>query len=219
MFAPRSALLYVLASPISTFYRTGSSAAITLSATPDYVRAFPAGTGAHKIGANYAPCFLPQAHAALAGHAQNLWVLPTATDHLLQEVGTMNLFVVLEERGSGRLELATPPLASRTILPGVTRASVLELARERLDRDRYVVRERDVGMRELVGAAREGRLREIFGTGTAVVVAPVRGVEWEGAMVECAVAGGQGSVAETIKGWLEAIQFGEEESEWSVRVT
>src|SRR5258707_10356067 len=86
---------------------------------------FLKGTGAYKLGVNYAPGILPQKEAAQKGYAQNLWL--HGPEHLLTEVGTMNLFVVFNQNGI--YEIVTPPLDGM-ILPGVTRDSVLSLARD-----------------------------------------------------------------------------------------
>src|SRR6201996_6476685 len=118
---PGSALLYVIASPVGPYYPTGFKA-ISLEATDYAVRAWPGGVGDKKLGANSAPCIVPQMQAASRGFHQNLWLF--GEDERLTEVGTMNLFVVLRD-AHGNKELITPPLDG-TILPGVTRSSVLE---------------------------------------------------------------------------------------------
>ena len=131
----------------------------------------------------------------------------------------MNLFVLLQPPGSSKLELVTPPLDG-TVLPGVTRASVLELARERLPTERYEVAERPITIREVAAAAEEGRLKEVFGTGTAVVIAPVRSIGWRRQTVHCGLQESeeQGEVARLMRGWIEEIQYGEVEHEWSYLV-
>ena len=75
-------------------------------------------------------------------------------------------------------------------------------------------------MRSLAEAAAEGRLLEVFGSGTAAVVAPVRSIGWKGKMIDCGLPKGKevGPVTERMKGWIEGIQYGEEEHEWSVKV-
>ena len=142
-----------------------------------------------------------------------------------RQVGTMNLFVVF--RGDdGALELVTPPLDGM-ILPGVTRDSVLSLARAHasgthplpLLPPNLAVSERGVTMREVRAAAQAGRLVELFGTGTAAVVSPVDRIGYEGADVEIPVAAdGMGPVSRAL--WTELVgrQMGEIPSEWSVVV-
>jgi branched-chain amino acid aminotransferase len=138
--ASNRVLLFVICSPVGPYYRSGF-AAVSLRATHEYTRAWPGGTGDSKLGANYAPGILPQIEAAKAGYAQNLWLF--GPDHHITEAygfkinidllvrGTMNFFVYLID-DQGEKELVTPPLDG-SILPGVTRDSMLALARFVLD--------------------------------------------------------------------------------------
>lgn len=214
--ASSSALLYCIACPVGPYYPTGFKA-VSLEATSEAIRAWPGGAGNRKLGANYAPCILPQLEAAGRGFHQNLWLF--GDDQRLTEAGAMNVFVVLRD-AAGRLELATPELDG-TILEGVTRDSVLALARERLvGGEGWVVSERPVTMPELAAAGEAGRLVEAFGVGTAAVVTPIRSIGWNGRMVECGLAPGQeaGETAVRVKNWIEEIQYGELEHEWSMPV-
>lgn len=206
----------MIASPVGPYYPTGFKA-ISLEATDYAVRAWPGGVGDKKLGANYAPCILPQLKAAKKGLHQNLWLF--GEEEYITEVGTMNLFVVLKNKESGQKELVTAPLDG-TILEGVTRDSVLALARERLVPEGYNVSERYVGMQEIADAESEGRLLEVFGAGTAAIVAPVRKILWKERMLNCGLAETEeaGEIAVRMKGWIERIQYGEEEHEWSVQI-
>ncbi|MCJ1382609.1 branched-chain-amino-acid transaminase bat2 [Xylographa soralifera] len=212
---PGSALLYVIASPVGPYYPTGFKA-VSLEATDYAVRAWPGGVGDKKLGANYAPCILPQMQAAARGFHQNLWLF--GEDEKVTEVGTMNFFAVLRD-GNGNKELVTAPLDG-TILDGVTRDSVLALARERLVPEGWTVSERYVTMGELFSAREEGRLVECFGSGTAAVVSPVRKISWRGILVDCGLEDGKeaGETAARMKDWIEGIQYGEEEHAWSVKI-
>ncbi|KAL8631610.1 hypothetical protein Q9189_002716 [Teloschistes chrysophthalmus] len=212
---PGSALLYLIASPVGPYYPTGFRA-VSLAATTSAVRAWPGGVGDRKLGANYAPCIVPQLEAAKRGYHQNLWLW--GEEEVVTEVGTMNLFVCVRDR-EGRKCLWTAPLDG-TILEGVVRESVLELARERLGKEGWKVEERQFTMRELAEAADEGRLLECFGTGTAAVVAPVRLINWRGRDVECGLKEGEeaGEVATRLKGWIDEIHYGDVEHKWSVKV-
>jgi branched-chain amino acid aminotransferase len=221
---PGSAMLYVIASPVGPYYPTGFKA-ISLEATTYAVRAWPGGVGASKLGANYAPCVVPQVQAATRGFHQNLWLfedIDPATgkkEDFVTEVGTMNLFAAVVGR-DGQKELMTAPLDG-TILDGVTRDSVLALARERLAPQGWKISERRFAMRELVEAADEGRLLEVFGSGTAAVVSPVRAISYQGKLVECGLKADQevGPITLQMKDWIEGIQYGEEEGHpWSVKV-
>jgi branched-chain amino acid aminotransferase len=210
---PGSALLYVIASPVGPYYPTGFKA-VSLEATDYAVRAWPGGVGDKKLGANYAPCVLPQLQAARRGFQQNLWLF--GDDERITEVGTMNFFAVLKTPDGGR-ELVTAPLDG-TILDGVTRDSILELARERLVPEGWRVSERYVTMGEMARAAETGALVEAFGAGTAAIVSPIRNISWKGGLVRCGLRQDQeaGETAARMKGWIEGIQYGEEEHRWSV---
>ncbi|KAJ5652659.1 Aminotransferase class IV [Penicillium longicatenatum] len=212
---PTTALLYVVASPVGSYFKNGTKN-ITLEAvnSSQWVRAWPGGSGCHKVGANYAPCMVAEAEVRKRGSDQVLWLF--GEDNLLTEAGTMNLFVVIR-RPDGDRELVTPPLDG-TILPGVNRDCVLRLARERLEGHGWVVRERNVSMRELEAASVAGNLEEVFGTGTAAVVSPIGSIRWEGRVISCELSSVQEGVATRMRKWIEARQYGEDEHEWSVLV-
>ena len=131
----------------------------------------------------------------------------------------MNLFVVFRDRATGTLELVTPPLDGM-ILPGVTRDSVLGLARERLVPQGWKVSERHMTMQELADAADRGDLVEGFGSGTAAVVSPIRNIHWKGRNVECGLRADQeaGETALKMSQWVQSIQYGDENHPWSVTV-
>lgn len=210
---PGSALLYVIASPVGPYYPTGFKA-ISLEATDYAVRAWPGGVGDKKLGANYAPCIVPQREAASRGFQQNLWLF--GEEEYVTEVGTMNMFVALKDKETGQKELVTAPLDG-TILTGVTRDSILQLARERLAPEGWKISERKFTMKELAEASEDGRLIEAFGAGTAAIVSPVRAISWKGKLVDCGLKENEesGELALKMKGWMEARQYGEEEHEWS----
>ena len=213
---PGSALLFVIASPVGPYYPTGFKA-VSLEATDYAVRAWPKGVGDMKLGANYAPCIVPQLQAAKRGYHQNLWLF--GEEEYVTEVGTMNFFAALRDKDTGKKVLMTAPLDG-TILEGVIRDSVLDLARERLVPEGWEVQERKFTMPELAAAADDGRLIEAFGTGTAAVVSPVRRIAWRGRTVECGLAEEQevGEITKRMKNWIEGIQYGDEEHVWSVMV-
>ncbi|KAL8893797.1 MAG: hypothetical protein Q9192_004913 [Flavoplaca navasiana] len=213
---PGSALLYLIASPVGPYYPTGFKA-ISLAATSSAVRAWPGGVGDRKLGANYAPCIVPQLEAAKRGYHQNLWLF--GEEEIVTEVGTMNFFVCMKERGTGKKMLWTAPLDG-TILEGVVRESVLELAREKLVAEGWGVEEKNFTMRELAEAAGEGRLIEAFGAGTAATVCPVRSINWRGRDVDCGLNPGEevGEVTRRMKGWIEGIQYGDVEHRWSFKI-
>lgn len=212
---PGSALLYIIASPVGPYYPTGFRA-VSLEATDYAVRAWPGGVGDKKLGANYAPCIVPQLEAAKRGFQQNLWLF--GEEEFVTEVGTMNFFAAVKSR-DGKPELWTAPLDG-TILEGVTRESILALARERLVPEGWEVHERPFTMGELGEAEAEARLMECFGAGTAAVVSPVRKISWRGKLVNCGLKEGEeaGEVTKRMKGWIEGIQYGDEDHRWCYRI-
>jgi branched-chain amino acid aminotransferase len=209
---PGSALLFVIASPVGPYYPTGFKA-ISLEATDYAVRAWPGGVGDKKLGANYAPCILPQLEAASRGFQQNLWLF--GEEEYVTEVGTMNLFIALKDKETGQKELITAPLDG-TILEGVTRDSVLSLARERLVPQGWKISERKIRMSDVAKAAEEGRMIEVFGAGTAAIVSPVRNISYRGKMVDCGLKENEeaGEIALQMKNWIEGIQYGDEQHPW-----
>ncbi|KAJ6519578.1 aminotransferase [Mycena sanguinolenta] len=219
---PNEALLFVILSPVGPYYAAGFKP-VALYGTSEFIRAAPGGTGAYKLGVNYAPGVVPQKSAAALGYSQNLWL--HGPDHELTEVGTMNMFVVFSKE-DGSMELVTPPLDGM-ILPGVTRDSVLTLAREHISgakrlpnlSENLVVSERTVNMKEVKAAAAAGRLVEMFGAGTAVVISPVNKIGYMGEDVHIPTGeDGMGPVSRPI--WTELVgrQWGTIPSEWSVPV-
>ncbi|KAI0594153.1 branched-chain amino acid aminotransferase [Biscogniauxia sp. FL1348] len=213
--APHSALLYVIASPVGPYYPTGFKA-VSLEATDYAVRAWPGGVGDKKLGANYAPCVVPQLDAASRGFQQNLWLF--GPEEYVTEVGTMNLFIALRDKETGQKELLTAPLDG-TILEGVTRDSILGLAREKLAPEGWLISERKITMPELYEASLDGRLIEVFGSGTAAIVSPVRKISWKGKLVDCGLTEHEesGEVALRMKNWMEDRQYGVEEHDWSYK--
>ncbi|KAJ3105572.1 hypothetical protein HDU97_007914 [Phlyctochytrium planicorne] len=208
-------LMFVITCPVGPYYKTGFNA-VSLSATSHYVRAWPGGTGDAKVGGNYAPGIRPQIEVAKEGYQQNLWLF--GEEDFLTEVGTMNLFV-LWKLPNGQTELVTPTLDG-TILPGVTRDSVLSLAKSWGE---YKVSERPIRMSEVTKAIEEGRLVEMFGSGTAAIVSPIKNINYKGKdwaipldpKDKNAQAGPfTKKLAETIMG----IQYGEIPHKWSVVV-
>ncbi|KAM3558942.1 hypothetical protein MY1884_003724 [Beauveria asiatica] len=210
---PGSALLFVIASPVGPYYPTGFKA-VSLEATDYAVRAWPGGVGDKKLGANYAPCIVPQQEAASRGFQQNLWLF--GEEEYVTEVGTMNMFVAIKDKATGQNELITAPLDG-TILEGVTRDSILGLAREHLAPAGWKISERKYTMQELYDADQEGRLIEAFGAGTAAIVSPVRHISWKGKMVNCGLKDTEesGEIALKMKDWIEKIQYGDDQHEWS----
>lgn len=169
---PQHSKLYVMTSPVGAYYPSGFSP-VKLYADEANIRAWPGGIGFTKAGGNYAPSILPQQAANEKGYQQVLWLF----NDLVTEVGTMNLAVLWADK-NGDLELVTPPLDDGTILPGVTRDSILHLVREL--RPDIKVSEKWFSITEMIDAIDQGRLIEAFGMGTACVVAPIEGFYYKG---------------------------------------
>lgn len=207
--------LFVIASPVGPYYPEGFKP-VSLYADMAHVRAWPGGTGAAKIGSNYAPTIRPQQLAAGRGFSQVLWLFGHEDGGAVTEVGTMNMFV-LWENDDGDLELITPPLGDGTILPGVTRDSILALAREWGE---FQVSERVFSMGQLYRAVRAGRVREAFGAGTAAVVSPIAKIHWDGKDLDIPVEEALGAGPVTHRVWNEItdIQYGRTPHPWSVVV-
>lgn len=185
----------VIASPAGNYFKSGAPAvSIWVS---DYTRAAPGGTGAAKCGGNYAASLVPQAEALARGHDQVVF-LDAAERKWIEELGGMNLYFVFDDG-----TLITPPLTG-TILPGITRDSLLALARE----EGLTVREERYSLDEWRTDAISGKLVETFACGTAAVVTPVgRVVGRDGEFT--IGTGGPGQLTGRLKARLVAIQRGE----------
>lgn len=151
----------VIACPVGAYFKGGKKA-VSVWVSDDYTRAAPGGTGAAKCGGNYAASLIAQAEAIKHGCDQVVF-LDTAEKRWVDELGGMNIFFLFED-GS----LTTPPLTG-TILPGITRASVIALARAR----GMTVREEPYAIDQWRADAASGALREVFACGTAAVVTPI----------------------------------------------
>jgi len=213
--------LFVICSPCGPYY-PGGFKPVKLFADTEYVRAWPKGMGNKKYGGNYGPTILPQAQAAAQGYQQILWLF--GEDHVVTEAGAMNVFFFLKKKETSSVpqkpgspnpdyELVTCPLSRGDILPGVTRDSILALARSWGE---FEVNERELTMGEVVEAAEEGRLLEVFGCGTAAVVAPVSEIGYLGK--EICVPTGQsiGPVAERLWEEITSIQYGRIQHPWGL---
>ncbi|WP_373048604.1 branched-chain amino acid aminotransferase [Vulgatibacter sp.] len=185
---------FVILSPVGSYF-SGGMAPVKIWVEPKYVRAARGGLGAVKTGANYAASLLAAEQAKKAGYAQVLW-LDAAEHRWFEEVGTMNLFVKIGD------EIVTPPLGG-SILDGVTRDSVITLLR---DWGMKVV-ERPIAIEEIATSFSRGELHEIFGTGTAAVISPVKELAFRGESF--VVGNGEiGPVARRLYDTITGIQAG-----------
>lgn len=195
---------FVIASPAGAYFSGGINP-VSVWLSTEYTRAAPGGTGAAKFAGNYAASLAAQASAQKEGCDQVVWL--DATEHkYIEEMGGMNLAFVFGsedgEQGSSGVTLVTPEL-SGSLLPGVTRLSLLELARDL----GYKVEERRISTDEWKEAAKSGAMTEAFACGTAAVVTPVGTVKDESG--EFQVNGGQtGPVTMRLREQLTGIQNG-----------
>ncbi|OWF54154.1 branched-chain-amino-acid aminotransferase, cytosolic-like [Mizuhopecten yessoensis] len=204
---PSSCLLYVIAGPAGPYFKSGMKP-VSLLADPKYVRAWPGGSGMHKMGSNYAPTIQVQKAALQAGCQQVLWL--HGDEEEITEAGTMNLFLYWVNP-DGEKELVTAPL-NGLILPGVTRQSVMDIANQW---DEFKVTERSITMKELLDGIKENRVIEMFGSGTAVSICPVGKIKYSGQWYNVS---DQQELATRLFGHLTAIQYGECPSDWTVEV-
>jgi len=159
--------LMVILSPVGAYYKEGINP-VKIWVEDKYVRAVRGGVGFAKTGANYAASLKAQMKAKEKGYAQVLW-LDGIERRYVEEVGTMNVFFKIDGT------LVTPSLEG-SILPGVTRDSVIQLFKAW----GVPIEERRITIDEVYEAAGQGTLEEVFGTGTAAVISPVGMLDWAG---------------------------------------
>ena len=190
----------VIASPAASYF-SGGVKPVTVWLSEDYTRAAPGGTGAIKCGGNYAASFVAQRQAVEQGCDQVVW-LDAAEHRWVEEMGGMNLFFVRGSAGAGAPVIMTPPLTG-TLLPGITRDSLLRLAPELGIK---AVEER-ITIDQWQAECAAGELTEVFACGTAAVITPVGRVKGESA--EWTIADGEpGPVTTRLREELIGIQYG-----------
>ncbi len=193
---PSAEYLYlVIISPVGGYFKSGASA-VSIWVSQSYTRAAPGGTGAAKCGGNYAASLVAQAEASRHGCDQVVF-LDAASHKWVEELGGMNVFFAFDD-GS----LQTPPL-SGTILPGITRDSLMTLARA----EGLTVREEPYSIDQWRADAASGRLTEAFACGTAAVVTPIGTVKSPEGEFKMGT-GGPGQTTMRIKQKLVDIQHG-----------
>ncbi len=184
----------VIASPVGSYFK-GGPAPVSIWVSQNYTRAAIGGTGAVKCGGNYAASLRAQAEAIDHGCDQVVF-LDAVERRYVEELGGMNVFFVFDD-GS----LSTPPLG--TILPGITRDSIIALAKDAGTR----VREEPYTIDQWRNDAASGRLKEAFACGTAAVISPIGKVR--SASGDFVINGGvAGPVAMSLRKKLVDIQYG-----------
>lgn len=178
----------------------------------DFVRAWYKGSGDKKVGSNYGPTIKPAKIVAGKGYDQILWLL----DDKVSEVGVMNFFMLWINE-EGEKELITCPLDG-TILPGITRKSILDLTREWGE---FKVTEQKFKIQDIIKAVNEGRIIEAFGCGTATVVSPIKKIGHEGKDYNIPIVEelSSGELANRLFNELDAIYGGKKKfRDWAVEV-
>lgn len=204
--ASHTYLFCIILSPVASYYPEGINP-VKIIIEKEYVRAVRGGTGFAKVGGNYANALIGQEKAEKLGYAQVLW-LDGVEHKYIDEVGAMNVFFVIDG------EIVTPALDEGNILPGVTRASCIELLRSW----GYKVSERKLALSELREAYINGKLDEAFGSGTAAVISPIGELNDDGFNME--INGGNiGPISQRLYDTLTGIQWGKIKDEFGWTVT
>jgi branched-chain amino acid aminotransferase len=187
-------IFFIINCPVGAYYPEGFNP-VKIFVTDKYVRAVAGGVGNVKTAGNYAASIMAAVEAQNQGYTQVLW-LDAIERKYIEEVGTMNIFFLIND------ELITPPLTG-SILPGITRDSVLRLTKDW----GLKVSERRITINEVMDANEKGDLQEIFGTGTAAVISPVGELNYKGQV--CTINNGiTGKLAQKLFDELQAIQSG-----------
>jgi branched-chain amino acid aminotransferase len=186
----------VITSPVASYYPEGINP-VRIKVEEEHIRAVRGGLGQAKTAANYAASLYAGMQAKREGFAQVLF-LEAVSRELVDEIGAMNIMFLIDN------ELITPPLDQGSILPGITRDSVLHLARDW----GMKVSERGISVDEIMAAHKAGTLQEAFGTGTAAVISPVGELVYRG---ETILINDRkiGPVAQKFYDTITGIQYGE----------
>ncbi|MBP1564692.1 MAG: branched-chain amino acid aminotransferase [Oscillospiraceae bacterium] len=197
----------IILSPSGAYYSTGLNP-VSIYVEQNYVRAVQGGMGFTKTGGNYAASLAGQDEAHKQNYSQVLW-LDGIEKKYVEEVGSMNIFFIIDG------ELVTPELQG-SILSGITRKSVIELAKSW----GLKVSERRIAIQEVADAYDAGKLDEVFGTGTAAVISPVGTLKW-GDKVMTINDNKIGPVSQKIYDTMTGMQYGKLEDKfgWIYKVT
>jgi branched-chain amino acid aminotransferase len=197
-------LFFVILCPVGAYYPQGFNP-VNIYVTDKYVRAVRGGVGEVKTAGNYAASIMAALEAQKKGFTQVLW-LDAVERKYVEEIGTSNIFFGIND------QLVTPAL-SGSILPGITRDSVIRLAKSW----GITVVERPISIDEVLAANADGSLREIFASGTAAVISPVGALSYR--EQEYVINGGQtGPLAQRLFDELQGIQYGNRPDPFGWRV-
>ncbi len=205
--APSKTYMFIIIlAPSGAYYENGL-APVGIWIEDDYVRAVKGGMGFAKTGGNYAASLAAQVKAHDDGYSQVLW-LDGVERKYIEEVGAMNIFFKIGDK-------VITPMLNGSILPGVTRNSVIELCKSL----GYDVEERRISVDELVAAAKDGTLEECFGTGTAAVISPVGKLRYKDDVFT--INNNEiGAVSQELYDTITGIQWGkvEDKFNWTVNI-
>lgn len=190
-------IYFIIKGPVGAYYAEGFNP-ISIYVSDEFVRAVRGGVGEAKTMGNYAASLYATEVAKKKGFTQVLW-LDGIERRYIEEVGTMNIFFRIND------DLITPPLTG-SILPGVTRDSVLTLAKHW----GLNVQERPLGIQECIESIQGGEMQEIFGSGTAAVISPVGSLSYKD-KTYTVQGGGVGELARRLHDEIIGIQYGEKE--------
>lgn len=185
---------FIILCPVGAYYPEGFNP-VKIWVTKDHVRAVRGGVGNVKTAGNYAASLFAGEEAHKQGYTQVLW-LDGVEQKYVEEVGSMNIFFVIDD------ELITPMLTG-SILPGITRDSVLKLAKNW----GMKCTERRISIDEVLEASSSGKLQEIFGSGTAAVISPVGELKYDDKILKIG-NGSAGPVASKMFSAITDIQYG-----------
>ncbi len=215
MFATEAALgvhmasaykFMIICSPVGAYYASGLDP-VKIMVEDEYVRAVAGGTGFTKCGGNYAGSIAGQMKAEKLGYEQVLWLDGNERKYV-EEVGSMNIMFKIDG------EIWTAPIEG-TVLPGVTRDSMIHILRDW----GYTVREERLSIDDLMAAGHDGKLEEVFGTGTAAVISPVGQLRYKDDVV-VVNDNKTGELTQKLYDTLTGIQWGKLEDKygWTVEV-
>ena len=196
----------IICSPVGAYYSTGINP-VKIFVEDEYTRACPGGTGFTKCGGNYAASLISQVKAHELGYEQTLW-LDSQEHKYVEEVGSMNCLFKIDGT------VYTAPTVG-TVLPGVTRMSCIDL----LKKWGIPVSEDRLPIADVMQASKDGKLEEVFGTGTAAVISPVGELRYEGDVAY--INNGEiGEISHKLYDTLTGIQWGiiEDDMGWTVKV-
>jgi branched-chain amino acid aminotransferase len=188
---------FVIICVVGDYFGGSDPRGVRLRTETEFVRAAAGGTGAAKCGGNYAGSLAAQGQAAKDGFDQVVWL--DAKEHkYIEEMGGMNIMFVIDDT------IVTPAISSGTILPGVTRNSLLQMARAQGRK----IDERNISADELVAANKAGKLKEAFACGTAAAITPIREILHRGEVLYRNEGDKPGALTLQLRQQLLDLQFG-----------